>query len=63
MQAHQNAMPMASRVRPAGLIVCGLITLWLGYLDLDRRITEADDTAANAGYAADDALRRLDGLL
>jgi hypothetical protein len=53
---------MASRMRPAGLAVCGMIALWLGWLDLDRRLTEAENNASDASYAASDALQRLDSI-
>lgn len=51
---------MAIRIKPAGLIVCGLLLLWLGWLNLDRRVSDAEDTASSASYAASDASYKAD---
>jgi hypothetical protein len=51
---------MTNRNRPAGLIVCSLIALWLGWLELERRVGEADSAALDASYAASDANSKAD---
>ena len=35
--------------------MCVLFALWLGWLNLDARISNAENDATNAGYVADDA--------
>jgi hypothetical protein len=51
---------MTNGVRPGGLIVCGLMAVWLGWLELERRVGEAESDASDASYAASDASSKAD---